>query len=720
MSTNEFTTMALTAQAFQLRPQILEPVKMHRALNLRALRGLRIADLVENAPRVTSVPDRVERALTGADGTVYFVPQARIAQRSKATGAPHVFLAKSAGVVTLQVWFDLVRHPSVPSGAQPLPVDNYAVSLVPASGSPIAFTRCDDLPAGDQADTVVSRLYCEVVVDPNTVVPMLEALGTRLRVEADVHYTTQDGSSAPPPTQTPPIRRRIDTAAIPKATIRPAAAFRDLAAVRINPDVTKLIAASVVAGATPAQPEAPWRSHTARLSLGAADNSGVAACFPRDVMNNRAIYSQVTSGFGSEPWSDWVDSPNGQFLDSPIPDQFYILPDEYRLAFNAETGRPAMMVLLVPPKRAAGEQGPTSFGADYTLRTRFSIVPWVNPERRERLRAEITRQTGVPYPDLLVGGMREATCRLSSVFHDLGPTVVGGDTSVDARGFDLVLDCTSEFYTALTHLLVTEGLDAEVTVALVSDPDRPRTAKVGIELRLDRPATDVLSATLVPAAPADEESVPPPPTLRVSNPLPYAVTVARTVASLLVTDAELPSPIGAVRATAEPSSFTLPAADGAPSTLDIALTPAPTDQPAIYGSVGVSFAGIAVDIDPQQVLAAAYDTGTTGSVSSSVDVICYQLAHPEVIPATLTGLFGLEVELRRSDGAQPVTVFLTTDQPQLTAQVSFGLSDIAAGMKPEQPTFQWRRRNMSGSGTGEWSDWATITGRQLFVAPTGM
>jgi hypothetical protein len=207
----------------------------------------------------------------------------------------------------------------------------------------------------------------------------------------------------------------------------------------------------------------------------------------------------------------------------------------------------------------------------------------------------------------------------------------------------------------------------------------------------------------------------------VSNPLPYAVTVARTVASLLERDADLPSPIAAVTAEAEPSSFRLPAAtDGTPSTLDIVLTAPPSDQPRIFGSVGVSFEGVAIDIDPQQVLAKAYDTGTAGSVSTSVEVRCYQLEHPESLPPDLAGVFGLEVEIRRSADARTVTVFLTKDQPKLDVQVSFSLADVVAGARPEQPTFEWRRRNMSGSGNGEWSEWSTITGRQLFISPTGM
>ena len=98
----------------------------------------------------------------------------------------------------------------------------------------------------------------------------------------------------------------------------------------------------------------------------------------------------------------------------------------------------------------------------------------------------------------------------------------------------------------------------------------------------------------------------------------------------------------------------------------------------------------------------------------------YQLEHPETRPPALADVFGLEVEIRRSADAKPVTVFLTTDQPKLDVQVSFSLSDIVAGARPEQPTFEWRRRNMAGSGNGEWSEWSTITGRQLFVSPTGM
>ncbi|GAA5204767.1 hypothetical protein [Microbacterium jejuense] len=717
-------------------------------LNLALLHDLTLTSQLTDAPHVTAAPAQVERPVAGADGTVYFVPQARLAERSRATRAPHVFLAKSDGGVTLQVWFDLVRFPSLPSEAQPLPADGFMVSLLSAGGGRIDFTRCDSLPPAEGADQTIGRLYCETAVDPNTAVTMLQSEGTVFRVEADVHYATGQ-TAAPTPVFDPtdikiagPLRVSFGGMRGVGRPQRMASLVRSRALSDVRFDTAVL--ADIGAVVADPGPATTWTQQTSRMSLGAADRGGVAACFPPSVMQNRAIYAQVTSGFGSEPWSEWVESPNGRFMDSPVPDQFYVLPDEYRLAFDAETKTPSMMVLLVPPPRAEGAVEPTTFGGSYTLRTRFSVVPWIDPARRERLRAEIAQHAGIPYPQLLIGGARSASCRLSTVLHELGSSLVGSaDTgvAVDPLGFDLVLDCTSEFYSTLSHLLVTDGVDAEVTVTLVSDSEQPLTAGVPVSLRLDRPASDVLSAELLPAAvsapevaPAVPEAAPDgvaaeappvampvgPPTLRVSNPLPYAVTVSQAAVTLLVVDETLPSPIGAVDAAAAPAAFTLPAAGEQPATIDLVLTPAAADQPPLYGAVGVAFLGVDIDIDPQQVLSKAYDTGSSGAVSSEVEVRCYQLEHPDVLPPDLSGVFGLEVQLRRSETAESITAFLTRDQPSMRVQVGFTLGDIMAGARPEQPTFQWRRRNMTGAGSGQWSPWESITGRQLFLSPTGM
>ena len=72
-----------------------------------------------------------------------------------------------------------------------------------------------------------------------------------------------------------------------------------------------------------------------------------------------------------------------------------------------------------------------------------------------------------------------ATCALSKAYQNLGSTLVGdgeAQLSVDPVGFDLVLDCTSEFYTLLSKLLLTEGVTGDV-VTHSSPPRRARNRR---------------------------------------------------------------------------------------------------------------------------------------------------------------------------------------------------------------------------------------------------
>ena len=708
-------------------------------MHLAVLRNLTMIDQLANAPLVTSTPAGVDRAVSGGDGTTYYVPRARIAERSKATHAPYVFLERREGAVHLQVWFDL----TIPDAdATALPVDGYRVALVGAAGR-IEFGRCDELPPTDKPAGVVGQLFCEAELtteQTNQVVGSMQTDATaRFEVTATVHYSLADASESAAPIealqiQVQPIQiRHLRARAEPEPKPEPTpAAFGRLDRLRL----TSLIGRDLVGEPAPAS--GTTTQHRTTMRLAPDDHAGTRAHFPPEVPHNRPIYAQVTTGFGTEPWARWVPLRNGRFVESPVPEQFFVLPDEYRLAFDRETGGPAMMVLLVPPDRP-DDTVPATIGGDYKIRCRFGVVPWYDPERLDALRQEISDHTGVHYPQLHGGGFRSATCALSRTYQSLGSSLVGdGESSiaVDALGFDLVIDSTSEFYTLLSRLMVTEGVGGEVTIDLVADAEQPETATVPVVLRLDRPAIDVLTAELLPppepTAPADptasepatsEEPATealPAPRMRVSNPIPYPVTVRAVASKLLVVDETLPTPIGAVSATAQPASFTLPAGTAsAPSTLDIDLTPQDTEHPPIYGGVGVDFIGVSVDIDPDQVLARAHEVGASGDLSSTVEARSYQLEHPDVLPATHVDVFGIELQLRRGE-SEPITIFLTRDQPTTTVQVSFTLADVLAGARPEQPKFSWRRRNLAGAGTGEWSEWETIVGRQLFVSPTGL
>ncbi len=94
----------------------------------------------------------------------------------------------------------------------------------------------------------------------------------------------------------------------------------------------------------------------------------------------------------------------------------------------------------------------------------------------------------------------------------------------------------------------------------------------------------------------------------------------------------------------------------------------------------------------------------------------YQLQHPDQLPAALAGLYAIEVQVRRPGGTE-VTVFLSLDEPEKVAQVGFTVGDLLGGATPGAPTYEWRRRNQTGAGTGEFSDWEQLTGTELFVTP---
>lgn len=719
-------------------------------LNLAALRMLTVDLHVKNAPVVTSDPVRPDAGLTGADGTSYFVPYARVSKRSKASSVKNIFFERTEGKVVLRVWFDIARPDSVASDAQPLPVDSYAVALVDSTGTRINFTRCDELPAGEVADGLVSQLICETEVDPNQVVSIMqEDRNARFDVQGTVHYGL--GAAATPAAKPvkPPVSRPVspNIGARLAARLKPGALRGALSRPRrgelsltgnpsaakppvVNPVTFVPLIASLSPVLVPPATTAPPQQKSKRMSLALATGTEVSAHFPTSVSENRVIYAQVTSGFGSEPWSTWARTTEGQFTDSPVPDQFYILPDEYRLAFDAETGLPSMSVILVPPEEPTAD-APMSFARDYGIRCRFGVVPFVDPARRERLRAEITRHTGVAYPELLVGGVSSAEFKLSNEHAGLGASLVGGIDAVaevDAFGFSLVLDCNSQFYTLLSSLLTGGGVGGEVALQLLDSDDDAQQAAVPVRLQLNRPALDFISAEMIePARPVAADAGgaavlagPNPPRLRISNPSGYELTIGEVHATLLVVDDTLPSPLDAVPATANPSTVTLPGAvDGTPASVEIDLTADDTSKPTLYGGIGVGLIAVDVNIDAASVLNRVHDLGGSADMETEVELQSYQLAHPDILPESHADVFGIELQLARAS-ADPITVFLTRDQPAVNAQVAFTLRDALEGASPEQPTFSWRRRNMAGSGTGEWSDWEEMTGRQLFVSPTGL
>jgi hypothetical protein len=139
-------------------------------------------------------------------------------------------------------------------------------------------------------------------------------------------------------------------------------------------------------------------------------------------------------------------------------------------------------------------------------------------------------------------------------------------------------------------------------------------------------------------------------------------------------------------------------------------------DPSTIGAVALGFTGVRLHAAPAAVLDKVHQLAGTTVAGTTVRVRSFQLANPASLPPAIADLYGLEVQIRRVN-RPPVTAFLTTDEPEKTVGLTLLIGDLVAGVDPQQPTFEWRRRNLRAAGTGEFSEWETVTGRELFVTP---
>jgi peptidoglycan hydrolase-like protein with peptidoglycan-binding domain len=153
-----------------------------------------------------------------------------------------------------------------------------------------------------------------------------------------------------------------------------------------------------------------------------------------------------------------------------------------------------------------------------------------------------------------------------------------------------------------------------------------------------------------------------------------------------------------------------------PGELVLALSTTAAVDPASIGALALGFGGVTLRMSATAVLEKVHRLAATTTEGASIHVRSFQLAHPENLPPDLGGLYGLEVQIKRGD-RQPVTAYLTTEEPDKTVMLTLLINDLVAGVDPQQPTFDWRRRNMTAAGAGEFAAWETVTGRELFVTP---
>ena len=803
-----------------------------------ATKTLTQATSVGGAPVLTEAPTAVNRTYTGADGQAYFVPQASIPPKSKSSTTPAVFLDHEPERWVLRVTVDLRRHAAVPETAVVLPISELALSMTAQSlgSTPIAFGTITELPAPDPS--VLRRVEAVAEVDRDRIAAVLKEDSTAaFAVSATVHYAEPGAAEPAPPGPRVPLDwvtqvrdHRTRASGIQRAGFKRLRA-RSTASVLAAPQrvavgdqlvtslETKVFRFPQLFPATPAGPTA--RSVVAAL----AEGDGLLAYYPTSVPAYRPIYALVDSAFGVDPDSAWRISPAGPWKDTGIPGRYYLLPTEYRLAFDVEQQLPAMNVLLVEKPVEPGAPA----GSAYRVRVRFAIVPWFDPAAVEALRQTIVAVEGVTFPEFEVGGDDGATFHSTALLQDLGGATVSADggLAVDTRGFEYVVEGTLEYYTLLTKLLApatgsAPGLDGHVrcTLKASADDPAPQVRDVPVKLRLDRPATDLLTARLLPTPPitAWPAEWTPPLFAAVSSRSALPLDIGTVHATLLVVDPDVRLPIDAITAVADPGAFALgspdrpppaprldeapaappypgealaaaladavgttggtpraevqmlqdrladlghavtvsglldpdttqavavaqttaglaasgavdkatwealfPAAPPAPPPIDagevlVELTATEPVDPRVIGAISASFGGVTMHLEAATVLERVHELAASGSMHAALRVRSYQLQHPDQLPPTLTGLYAIDVEIRRPGGAA-VTVFLSRDEPEKTAQVGFTVGDLLGGATPGAPTYEWRRRNQTSAGAGPFSEWETLAGTELFVTP---
>jgi peptidoglycan hydrolase-like protein with peptidoglycan-binding domain len=723
-------------------------------------------------------------------GRQYFVPAAVIARRSPTSAVPAVFVDRVSGGWSLRLVLEFRRHPNIPADqGEPLAIGGLTLRLY----CPLDGGGEDSLPITDITEQtpigagVVRRLVARVPVTSTWLERMRTMPGSVLLVTG----TAAVGGPDP-------------TAAVG------------------GPDLTALAAPQESLLFRGGGTMLRWRHRPAPDQLPTimltVEPSGASMYFRRDDPAGDPVYAQF-DGKGS---GEWVLGPGGAWQTAPAAGQFYALPTEYRLAFDVEHSQPAVTVLLLePPAPAPGQPS-----AAYRARIRFKLVPWFDPQLVDTLRRDISESTGVVYPELVVGGYQSADFATSTLFNDLGGTVLGqGDasTAVDGRGFELVFECSMEFYTLMCGLLAPAhgaptGLEGRVrfTLAAQAEGGSPTVRDVPVRIRLDLPADDYLTFEQVPLP--DPVTWPPgwvPPVYaRVRNLAAGDADVGAAVAVLLVESRDDEPPDAAVAALAVPASFRVPGvgtpvpvaparpvpppppafpgplvidthqakpavrtfqkrlvelkilkpADvdgyfgdftaamtkrfqrdvGLPVTGEVdaatwaeafPMTPPPPPSagpgevvltlaaqggsavdPSTIGALALGFAKVTLRTEASAVLEKVHQLAAATTAATTVRVRSVQLAHPESLPPGLTDLYQLDVQIRR-DQRPPVTAYLTREEPDKTVTLSLLIGDLVAGVDPQQPTFDWRRRNVSPAGPGEFSEWETVTGRELFATP---
>lgn len=419
--------------------------------------------------------------------------------------------------------------------------------------------------------------------------------------------------------------------------------------------------------------------------------------FDRTLDQNAAIFRAI-SGAASLP-ADWQDSEWGTLRPAEFVNTVYLLPHEFRLAYDAARGLPNML-----PVQYAAPDG------SRRLRVLLRAEPWYDPARVGGLQAALSRQTAGAFvhPQVIAGGVQGAAVTLNTIFPE--EITVGGGAAITidvAVPFDVTLDLTEEYYALLTAVLTGPiGLtgSVEVTLAPATDAAPAPVRRVPLALSFQRlgalPLTHAVgSATVNPDH------------VRLTNRAGQAVTVGGAEAALLLLDANALMPAAMLAARpVEPLPLTL--VPGGSTTLTFAPVAAP--EGAVWNAVVPVLSSVTAAVDPDAALRAIHALAPPGSFGWRLRILSPQLTQAATPAADQ--MVAVEIRMTPPDGAAPVQATLMAAEPERVLTFPRSLDDLTGGGTGDGfLRLSVIARGVWPAGFGPWSDPVDHVGDTLFV-----
>lgn len=666
-----------------------------------------------NGPILTA-PVSGPGVYAGTDGKNYLVPLAKLAYRANLPQTPNIAFKSDGKNWTLLLTIELRRPPGATADAMPLLMDNYRVDIQSGDQTPsFTFSKVTALEAPSDSSEVVGLLKAEGVIDETLALSILrDKPGAHLDVVGSLSYRHNVVHRSFPPVPDPPRPRG------PALPLLRAEMLERSFAVPVQPATMLLRETTPIRMAGVGSGEVVTTTVIEGVTADQVVTNNEKMCFPSDTRDYKPIYAEIL-GVGSDGtvWSQ--QTAQGYSRPSSNSDGYYVLPDSFRLAVDASTGLPSVNLLLItnPPATPGGN-------VTYGVRVRLAIAPLLDGARLERMRAEFRRAENIPYTHLSIGGYSSAVFVPSAMFSTLPGFQSGvvnsaaATSQIDAaNGFELVMDCSLEFYTLLSKLLCSaDGLQGTVQFQVVtshidSTPPVETTLLVSVPVVLSlvgpfavQPLAQLDSAQ---SAEATATSI----AVSIKNPLAVPLSITGLFPTLLQTDPDLQMTDATVLS---PSQDQMQLAGGASGSLSMKSA---DGKPLPAYSTLITVFGTTVPSYDSNVLLNHYHELVGGTnVNASAHFECYLLKHVDQIPPSLANLLAMQVEVQHGTGAI-ITVPLTRDVPAADVNIPYTFQELLAGVSLDQPTFQYRAKCIYPDHAGPLSDWTSNTGRNVLVTP---